>query len=421
MNYRSRVLVVGTTSDYIELIRHSCPGLALFITDPAIRSKASEAAPDPEEEILCNLNDYHKIRTALIRHVEKWNIELGGITCFDCESMELTANLASYYSLPYPSVKSVRNCRDKFTSKMLWHQNNIPCPAVTLINSYTEAVEFFLQVDGPCVIKPRTGSGSELVFRCDTVKDCEMAVFQIKKGLRERQENRLFSNAFIDSPVMIAEEFVSGEEYSCDFVIHNGTVDIIRLTRKIRSRQSTFGTIRGYVLEDLPDRLEHREISDILYRSACVLGITEAVSMVDFLVRNNEIVLLEMTPRPGGDCIPYLLQRALHLNIIKLAMDFALRYPITLTNNKGNTPYAGLRLHAKQSGVLKKINTFSLDSDCRVLEFNIFKKPGDLIRMPPDDYESWLLGHVIIKADATTNIEEQCNDLINRVEVEIES
>jgi len=421
MNPRSKVLVVGTTSDYVELIRQSCPDLALFITDPVIRNKASEAAPDPAEEILCKLHDYHQVRTALVRHVEKWNIVLEGITCFDCESLELAARLASDYSLPYPSVKSVRNCRDKFMSKMLWHQNNIPSPAVTLINSYTEAAEFFLQVGGPCVIKPRIGSGSELVFRCDTVKDCEIAVLHIEKGLRERQGNRLFSNTFVDSSVMIAEEFISGEEYSCDFIIQNGTIDIIRLTRKIHYSQSPFGTIRGYVLEDLPDGIEHREVLEILYRAASALGITEAVCMVDFLVRNKEIVLLEMTPRPGGDCIPYLLQKALHLDTIKLTLDFARSYPISLNNYKGHTPYAGLRLHAKQSGVLKKINTFSLDSDRRVLEFNILKKPGDFIRMPPDDYESWLLGHVIMKADTTTNIEEQCNDLINRIEVEIDS
>ncbi|MBI9091692.1 MAG: hypothetical protein JEZ12_20985 [Desulfobacterium sp.] len=44
--------------------------------------------------------------------------------------------------------------------------------------------------------------------------------------------------------------------------------------------------------------------------------------MVDFIIRNHQPVLIEMPPRPGGDCLPFLLLEAVDLDIIRLALDF---------------------------------------------------------------------------------------------------
>jgi len=159
-----RVLVVGTTADYIDWIRHSCPGNALFLTDPLIRQSAQEPPPSLFEEILFNLSDHHRVRNALQRHLRKERISLVGITSYDCESMALAALLARDFALPYPTIEAVQNCRDKFRSKRLWHRHGVPCPRARRVHMQADAVAFLHHIDGPCVLKPVGGSGSELVF-----------------------------------------------------------------------------------------------------------------------------------------------------------------------------------------------------------------------------------------------------------------
>ncbi len=419
MKSKSRVLVVGTTADYIEWIRQSYPGSALFLTDRLIRQNAQEPSPSESEELLCDLNDCGQVFNSLKNHLQKWDISLDGIACFDCESMELAAELAQRYSLPYPDFETIRNCRDKYISKLLWQQNNIRCPASRIVGTPDEAAAFFNLIKSPCVMKPLTGSGSELVFRCDSPAECRRAFAEIQKGLQERRSHRLYKSNSHSAPLIIIEELVSGMEYSCDFIIEDSRVEVIRLARKIHSPHGPFGTIRGYIIEEsLPEEIEQQMFERTLLHGAEALGIRRAVCMADFMLRGREVVLLEMSPRPGGDCIPYLLRHSMNLDILKLNLDFARQIPVKITNLQNQKPCAGLRLHAGKSGVLGKIDARHLSRDPRVLEIHLPRRHGHIVHMPPEDYESWLIGHIIFRPDESS-LESQFDELIHKIKVEI--
>ncbi len=419
MKSKSRVLVVGTTADYIEWIRQKYPDSALFLTDKLIRQNAQEPAPSESEELLCDLNDYEHVLQSLIKHLQKRDIYLDGVACFDCESMELAAKLAQYYSLPYPDVEAVSHCRDKYISKLLWQQNNVRCPASQIVATAEEAAAFFSKIKSPCVMKPLTGSGSELVFRCDSPMECQTAFAEIRKGLQERRSHRLYKSDSPSSPMIIIEELVSGAEYSCDFIVDNGRAEVIRLTRKIHAPYGPFGTIWGYIIEDsLPEEIDQEALGHILLNGAQALGISRAICMADFMICGRDIILLEMTPRPGGDCLPSLLRCSMNLDILKLNLDFARQLPIKISRLQDHKPCAGLRIHAQRSGVLEKIDAQLLSRDPRVLEIYLPRRQGHIVRMPPEDYESWLLGHLIFMPDEG-GPESQYDELINKLKVEI--
>ena len=419
MKSKSRVLVVGTTADYIEWIRQAYPDEALFLTDRSIRQNAQEPEPSGEEELLCDLNDSGQVLSSLKNHLKKWHISLDGIACFDCESMEMAAELGQRHSLPYHDVETIKNCRDKYISKFLWQQHNIRCPASRIVETPDEAAAFFNFIKVPCVMKPLTGSGSELVFRCDSPAECRMAFAEIQKGLLERRSHRLYKSDSHSAPSVIIEEFVSGLEYSCDFIIEENRVEVIRITRKIHSPHGPFGTIRGYITEaSLPEEIEQQTFERILLQGAETLGISRALCMADFMVCGRDVVLLEMTPRPGGDCLPYLLRHSMNLDILKLNLDFARQIPVKISNLQNHKPCAGLRLHARNGGVLKKIDAKHLSRDSRVLEIHLPRRQGHIVRMPPEDYESWLIGHIIFRPDERS-LESQYDELINQLKVEI--
>jgi len=414
------VLVVGTTPDYIHWIGQSCPDQALFITDPQIRAQALEPAPKPGQEILCDLSVYDQARSALERHLAEFGRRLTGVACFDCESMGLAAALARDFSLPYPSVTAVENCRNKYRSKILWQSQGLHTPPVKLVRREADAIQFQKTLNAAVVLKPLSGSGSELIFVCGDEQACRQGYQQICSGLHQRRNHRLYADFAPRDPQILAEGRVDGDEYSCDFVVQNGRCDVIRLTRKIRAASGPFGTTRAYVLPaSLPTTMDAHRFCQTLYQSASALGIDRAVCMLDFLIDQGRMVLLELAPRPGGDCLPFLLRRALHLDILKLQLDFARQMPLQLNRRPNADPLVGLRVHARQDGVLKSIDTSALEIDHRIREIHLPRQPGHKITLPPQDYDTWLLGHVIFAPAGHAQIEAQCRDLMDKIRVEV--
>lgn len=419
MNSNCKVLVVGTTSDYIEWIRRACPGRAFFVTDIVTRVQAEEPFPNQFEEVLTHLDDYALVKEDLQAHLAKWNISPNGIACFDCESLELAAFLAQEYALPYPTVESIRLCRDKYASKTLWQQHEVNCPQVRLVQSAKGVFDFLQTINSPCVIKPVSGSGSELVFKCNNNNDCEKWAGILLKELKDRERCRLYTDA---TSWFLAEEFIPGKEYSCDCIVRDTCVEIIRLTKKIHQKNKLVGTIKGYALRRYPPiDFSADVLEQTLLNGAKALGLSHAICMVDFLVCDSEIVLLEMTPRLGGDCIPNLLRRSGIFDPLIMALDFAQQRPLVLPRRQMDREFLGLRLHASQNGKIIKIDTSRLEKDLRVKEIHLIRQPGHRIVMPPRDYESWYLGHVIFQANQGSTLEDQCQELSQYLEVEIAS
>ncbi len=421
MHKHPRVLVIGTTADYIEWIRTACPGRVVFVTAPEIRRWSEEPVPATIEEILCDLMDEQAVIGALTTHLDLFDLHPVGVACFDCESMALAAAIAERLGLPYPSVGAIEKCRDKYFSKTLWLQNDVDCPAFCMIRSAGDVAAFFEKNQGPCVLKPVNGSGSELVYVCDSVQACELNFRIILEELGRRVNNGLFCLGDVDGPRMIAEEYIEGEEYSCDFMLAGDRVDIIRITRKIKAAGKPFGTIRGYVLPaSLPKRFSDILLPEALKRGARVLGLTRCICMADFILRDDRIVLIEMTPRPGGDCLPFLLRKASGLDMLALSIDFAEGKPVCLPDTSSVSPHIGVRVHADRAGVLRSIAVKAVLEDPRVIEVHFPRSPGHRIMLPPSDYDSWLLGHIIFRVEAGADAESECGIICAKICVEMD-
>src|SRR6056297_25822 len=386
---KNQVLVVGTTSDYIEWIRKIRPGQALFLTEPKVRQNATEPCPDSGEEILCPICDIDAAIQALNHHKKTFGVTLSGIACFDCESMETTSILAENMGLPYPDLGAVRHCRDKFISKQLWRQSKILCPQTCPINTKVEVLNFLNQVPAGIVLKPFCGSGSELVFKCVTRRQCDTAFNAVTDGLAARTANPLFKPTDAGTFQMLAEEWVAGPEFSCDFLMEKDRAVILRKTRKIKVDSLPFGTISGYAIcpdNDNDEIMPSNEIlSNLFHRAARALGIETGVCMVDFILKNKQPVLIEMTPRPGGDCLPFLLKEAGNIDILGLTLDAAEGFAWKNEKKRPYKPLVAFRIHARKNGVLKRINTTAVKNDKRIKKIHLIHPPGHRVTMPPQN------------------------------------
>ena len=408
MHLRHRTAVVGTTADYIDLLRKKLPNRLLFITKSVIRKKAREKPPSPEEEILCDLSCADTVINTVKAHLQVHGIELNGIACFDCESMTLAARMAEALNLSYHSLKTIEACRDKSITRRLWTQNEIETPRAQRIGSAAAAMDFFKEMGRLCVLKPVDGSGSERVYCCHTALECETAYHNICCGQ--------------DHADVIIETFVEGNEYSCDFCMDRRGAHPIRFTRKIHSPIPVFGTIMAYELVDFPrGNVSPKNLESLLTKAARALGIEKGICMLDFIVTETGASLLEMTPRPGGDCLPWLIEKGMNLDILSLNINLCTQSDLKFqpSPSRGFSPLVGLRIHGHRSGILKDIDTSRLMADSRVREVYIKHKPGHVIELPPEDYDSWNLGHILFKPSTLLSCESQSLELLSLLNIEI--
>ncbi|MFH1688042.1 MAG: ATP-grasp domain-containing protein [bacterium] len=422
-----RVLVVGTTPDYIAHIEACYPGRALFVVDRS-RSRATPS-PDPEARSIVHtsLAQAATVLADLEIHQKRWKQRLVGVVGYDCEQLPLAAVMAGHFGLPHPSLDSVRLCRNKLLSKMKWSQHGVRCPQAALATDRKQVLQFMRRVAGPVVLKPAHGAGSELTFRCDSLSEIARNLDLIRDGLEARRTNPLFSPDTVDSapgsadPAVVLEEYIDGREYSCDFMMDDTSLTILRLAKKIRRADLPFGTTVGYLVPArLPSWLSISALESRLRAAAETLGLKRTLGMVDFIVRRNEVVLLELTPRVGGDCLPMVLRHSCGMDTIGLALDFAEGKTLTVPNRENWRTMVGLRLFADRPGVLTGTNTSLAEADHRTREIMIKWELGHRITLPPQDYDSWLMGHLVFEPAENQSHEQQCADLGGRISFDVE-
>jgi biotin carboxylase len=423
----SRVLVVGTTSDYIDIIYSRHRDRAFFVTDTAERNRATEQAPPTESELVCDLSSIGETLSSLRNRLSQSQIRPSGVTCFDCESMPLAALIAFDFELSYPSPETINMVRNKYLTKSTWTAKGVPCPDCTIVRTESEAIDFFRLKSKPIVLKPLTGSGSEFVSLCRNEHECSESIRSMAAGLASHPNIRMYPvqpdrlGGGIPRKEFLAEEFIGGREYSCDFVIDGNRIKVIRIAQKIRFVDKPFGTTTGYLLPSpLPPTISLEAFEETIHAAARALNIDRAICMLDFMVSSGGLSLIELTPRPGGDCLPPLILHSSELDVLGFALDFAEGGNPPIPPLRSWNQLVGLRIIATRSGVIQRLDMERAARDPRVLECDIRHEVGDRVCIAGASYDSRILGHIIFRPSDKSDIEQQCEEIESLLDLNLE-
>ena len=426
------VVVVGTTPDYVARIYHNYPQAALFILDPRFKDDPCLIDLDPSILLFAPLDNFDEVLGSLNRHLSVKGLSPRGIACFDCDSLIAAGHLAEHLGRPFPSPDAIIHARNKLESKRIWGESGVACPRAVLASDLGESKEFFRSVRKHVVLKPVSASGSELLFHCTHETDIEKSVQILEKQLPRRKSNPLFKPipgtaraAPLDPCVSwVVEEYVPGPEFSCDFLLQDGDITILRETGKVKAPDQTFGSILAYTFPpSYPGQFTVRDLSPILLKASKALGFTWGHFMVDFIIQNGQPVVLEMTPRPGGDSIPDLVEMATGYDLIGNYLDMVSGRPkiSTILPPLHSESFASIHLYAPREGIISHLDISQVLSLPWVKGVVLKKNVGDEVKLPPHDYDNRLLGYCIVSVDPCWNILSIHRTIQQRLQIFVEN
>lgn len=120
---------------------------------------------------------------------------------------EQIAMMREALGVPGPDVATAERFRDKALMKDTLRRAGLPCARHRLLHSESEARAFVAEVGYPVVLKPPDGAGCKATYKVDDPAGLAVALAESRPS---------------PDRVVLAEEFVTGEEHSFDTITING-------------------------------------------------------------------------------------------------------------------------------------------------------------------------------------------------------
>ena len=200
----------------------------------------------------------------------------------------LTVNyVAEKLGLPGNSMECTEISTNKYAMRKAFQKAGVPVPGFREADQTTKP-EALTDLKLPVIVKPTDRSGSRGI-----TKVTEWG--QLADALQASVENSFEKKAII-------EEYLNGPEYSCECISFRGTHHFLAVTKKYTTGEPHF--IETGHLEPAPLSEEQREaIKKAVFAGLDALKVENGASHTEFKLEGNEVRIIEIGARMGGDCI----------------------------------------------------------------------------------------------------------------------
>jgi hypothetical protein len=276
----------------------------ILLTDNA---STKSSAKDLYKDILYILDDFSNIPDTIrnLRDFVSDRTVVGVIGLDEEYDYSISKRLAETFTLEFYPKDILAIASNKRLQKKIFVDSGVRIPHYVLFDIHKGISDADLKKVGfPNVLKPAKGFASYNVYINNDLSEFKANVLDAARNIEPfKGENSGGSN---ESNIFIVEEYVVGNEYSCDFLIDGESHDMnmLRFTRKIRG--PAIGEFGGFLLfnPDSQGGSKHAEfrladLEKVCHKIASAYRFSEGVYNVDFIFSKGEIVVLESTARPG--------------------------------------------------------------------------------------------------------------------------
>ena len=246
------------------------------------------------------------------------------------------AHVSEQLRLLGPPVAAACILTQKYQFREFLQRSGFTCPRALLLNEGQVPDEGLF--DGRAwLVKPNRSSGSKGIFILSTYEEF----------LAHVAESRAFS---LDRTAVL-EEFVNGTQHTCEGVLQGGRIALALVTDRDTAPKPYTTTTGHRVPTRLPATLQDaalRVIEDGFGR----LGIASGPFDCDFVVGSKGIVLIEMTPRLGGNSLSSLFKASLDFDLVAYAVAHACADPYCIPEHREPKPTSSVILGVENEGRL---------------------------------------------------------------------
>lgn len=238
-------------------------------------------------------------------------IGIDGITTIASDLATVTVNyVAKEMSLPGNSMSCNIKSTNKYEMRKALLSNDIPTVKFQCVSSL-EDINNLNNMKYPLIVKPTDRSGSRAITKVYNIKELEDA---ITKSIESSFEKKA-----------IVEEFIDGDEYSAEGISFNGIHKFLAITKKKTTGAPNFIETGHIEPADISEE-NKQKIYNELEKALTALEITNSATHSEFkITSNNEIKIIEIGARMGGDCIGSdLVQISTGYDYIKMVIDVAM-------------------------------------------------------------------------------------------------
>ncbi|MEV7612184.1 ATP-grasp domain-containing protein [Streptomyces sp. NPDC089799] len=324
----------------------------------------------------------------------------GVVGCFELFT-PLAAHLAARVGLPGNDPRLAQAARNKILMGEAFAAAGIPAPRWTVVRDGAEAHRAVREAgwDWPLVVKPAEQGGSWGVSVVDGPDGLGPAVAAARQYTYARPHG-----LELDARALV-QEYIAGEEYSCDTVVADGVAYPLPVVRKDttagRYRIETGHTCPSGLPEPLAAKVRHTAA-----RAALAVGVRNGIAHTEVKIPpgTDTPYVIETGARLPGDNLCEVVEAATGVSEAVACLQAVLgRVPDTVATRTGA---ASIRfLLPERGGVLREVSIPQTPGTHGELHL----RPGETVPEPADS--ACRIGHVVARAETA----EQARALAGRV------
>jgi len=264
--------------------------------------------------------------------------EIDGIVTMASDvALPSVVHVAEALGLPGPPRELVEVATRKNRFRPLQERLGLGGPAFVEVEDFDRAIRSW--PGGPAVVKPAVSSGSRGVVRLDVVDAGALPHFQRARELS------------FDGCVCL-EELIEGDDVTAEGFVLEGAIAHLSVTRKHVEGFSVIGHELPAALDPNLRRQIHGQLQAVFDETGYQAGPFDA----DFRIADRGAVLLEMSPRLGGNAVPLLVEAVTGVPLVELAIRHALGEPLAVAQARREAPpHAAVLLRSERSGTVRAL------------------------------------------------------------------
>lgn len=219
--------------------------------------------------------------------------------------------LAEQLGLPHNSDNCIYISTNKFAMREAFAKHGVPTPGFVSVKEGDDYEAAVAHMQFPMIVKPTDRSGSRGIMRVERMEEIAPAVTEAIRNSFEKKA--------------IIEEYIEGNEYSCECISYQGRHHVLAVTKKYTTGYPHF-IETGHMEPPELSETEMEHVKEFIPKALDALEIENGASHSEFkLDAAGNVRIIEIGSRMGGDCIgSHLVYLSSGYDFVRMVIETAL-------------------------------------------------------------------------------------------------